>query len=75
MFSASISSLKCSQVSPVLRLNVALRRSSKPFCARYACLCLEQTEETAGIGRSIVVTACVSHGAFTEEHAKGGIRR
>ena len=46
-----------------------------PFCTRCVCLCLEQAEETAGIGWGIVVTRHVSHGTFTEGHAEGGICR
>src|SRR5438067_1227567 len=46
--------------------SVALRRSSKPFCARCVCLSLEQVEEPAGVGCGIEVTRYASHGTFTE---------
>ena len=53
---------------------VALRGGGKSFCARCIRLSLEQAKETAGIGWGIVMTPHVSHGAFTEDHTKGGIR-
>ena len=42
------------------RLGVAFGRSGKSVCARRIYLCLEQAEETVGIGWSIIVTACTS---------------
>src|SRR5258705_6596417 len=56
-------------------LSVARRRSSKPFCARRVCLCLEQAKQTSGIGWGVVMTCYVSHGTFTEGQAEGGICR
>ena len=52
-----------------------LTRRRNTICARCVCLCLEQAEETAGIGWGIVMTRYVSHGTFTEGHAEGGICR
>ena len=41
---------------PVRRHLGNLARSRSTFCTRCVCLCLEQAEETAGIGWGIVVT-------------------